>query len=68
MLEIQTCFMINIVLTGEVKDSDIAVCLHIYLLPRKELHMAIFALLTVIPSRQLYRHLLKFFIIIWLRF
>lgn len=61
MLEIQKCFMINIVLIGEVKDSDIAVCTHIYLLHRNELHMAIFALLTVIPSRQPYRHLLRFF-------
>lgn len=61
MLEIQKCFMINIVLIGGVKDSDVAVCIRIYLLQRNELQMAIFALLTVIPSRQPYSHLLRFY-------
>lgn len=64
MLEIQKCFMINMVLIVGVKDSDIAVCIHIYLLQRNESHMAIFGLLTVIPSRQPYRQLLRFLLLL----
>lgn len=61
------CVMINMALKGGVKGCDIAVCIQIYLLHRNESQMAIFASLTVIPTRQSYRHLLRFLIIIWLR-
>lgn len=64
MLEIQKCFMMNIALIGGVKDSDIAVCIHIYLLQKNEPHMAVFASPTVIPSSQPYRHLLRFLLLL----